>query len=374
MAAIPELKRWTVPDQRQASIENARREIGREIAGLIDGRLLPVDCPREITDSAQLAVDSGFPLWAAVQAYRTGHAIQWEAWSDAVESRRLDQDARRALLQAGSEYMFAYADRCSRWIELQYTRERDRRLRGEEQLRIQLVRDLLEGKGGDSAQLGYDLEGWHVALIASGRETSRVLHDLSGRLGTQLLAVAADGFTSWAWVGVPRSRADDMDRQLRSLPLPAGASLAIGEAAEGPAGFRQSHLQARYAAAICARRGGGITRYDDVALEALAMADLEQAQWFVARELGPLAADERRAETLRRTLETYFASAQRASSTAAVLGVHERTIGNRLRAAEQLIGRSVSGRRAELETGLRIHRLLQEDGRRPAPADSSWAQ
>jgi hypothetical protein len=360
MVALPELAHWALPELRETGLENARSDIGREIAGLIAGRSLPESSPGEVIESARLAESSGFPLWASVQAYRTGHAVQWQAWSDAVEARGFARGARLALLRAGSEYMFAYADRCARWVEAEYTRERDRRLRGQEQLRIQLVRDLLEGKTADASQLGYELEGWHVAIIAAGAGAEAVMRDLSVGLDARLLSLAADRGTTWAWLRPNQLRLAAVERRLRSLVAPAGVSVAVGDPGQGPSGFRQSHLQARYAAAIAQRQGQSTAHYGDVALEALATADPEQATWFVSRELGPLAADDRRASTLRTTVTAYFAAGQRASLAAAALGVHERTIGNRLRATENLIGRSVLGRRAELETALRIRALLED--------------
>lgn len=368
MAAIPELERWTVPEQRADSIENACNDIGREVAGLIGGRTLPRTCPQEVVDSARIAAASGFPLWACVQAYRAGHAVQWQAWTEAVEARRLDAKARRTLLQAGSEYMFAYADQCARWIELEYTRERDRRLRSEEQLRTQLVRDLLDGKHADTSKLGYQLDGWHIALIASGYDPDRVLQPLSRQLGGQMLTVAADAITWWAWIRLSRVRSAAIERKLRAVPLPPGISLAIGEPGHGPAGFRQSHRDAQDAAAIGERRGQAITRYSEVALEALATANLDQARSFVLRELGTLARDDQRSDILRRTLRAYFAAGQRASSTALVLGVHERTIGNRVRAVERVIGGSVLSRRAELEVALRLHPLVLANEDRAGPS------
>jgi hypothetical protein len=360
MTSNPELEPWTVPQQREGAIENARRDIGRELAALGEGRTLPVSCPQEVIESARLAEPYGFPLWACVQAYHTGHAVQWEAWSEAVEAQRLERDARFALMRAGSEFMFAYADRCARWVEIEYTRARDGRLRSEEQRRMQLVRDLLEGNAIDTTQLDYALDGWHVAVIASGAEGERVLRELSARLEAQLLCVAADTATWWGWLRPPQTRLEAVDHRLRSLSPFDEVVLAIGEPGEGPAGFRQSHMQARYAAGIGNRRDQGATRYGDVALEALATADLVQARWFVSRELGPLASDDRRAKILRDTLRAYFTAGQRGSSAAIMLGVHERTVGNRLRAAERLTGRSIHGRRAELETALRIHTLLQD--------------
>jgi hypothetical protein len=54
------------------------------------------------------------------------------------------------------------------------------------------------------------------------------------------------------------------------------------------------------------------------------------------------------------TLRAYFASAQNASAAAAMLGVHEHTVGYRLRTIEERLGRPVIARRAELETALRL--------------------
>jgi hypothetical protein len=358
MSGIAELDPWGGPELYDVAIANARRDMGREIAGLVAGRRLPVSCPDEVVQSARLAARAGFPLWACAQSYRAGHAVQWQAYSDAVEARRLDAEGRRLLLQAVSEYMFSYADRCSRWVELEYTRERDRRVRGEEQLRIQLVRDLLEGKVVDSRRLGYELDGWHLAMIASGRAAERLVAELGEGLDAELLTVAAEAATFWAWARLPGEAAAALDRLWRDLAMPPNTSLAIGEPCEGASGFRFSHAQAEYARAIGTRRGQSAARYHDLALEALTTADHDHAEAFVTRELGPLGRDDHRSRILRETLRAYFSVGQRASSTAAILGVHERTIGNRLRVVEGMIGHPVHGRRAELEIALRIWDLV----------------
>jgi DNA-binding PucR family transcriptional regulator len=75
-----------------------------------------------------------------------------------------------------------------------------------------------------------------------------------------------------------------------------------------------------------------------------------------------------RSETLRATLAAYFGSGQNAASAAALLGVHERTIANRLRAIEAQAGRPVATRRAELEMALRLRDLLATPASRAARA------
>jgi DNA-binding PucR family transcriptional regulator len=134
--------------------------------------------------------------------------------------------------------------------------------------------------------------------------------------------------------------------------------VAVGGPASGAEGFRRAHTEAQSAHRVALRRPAPVTLYDDVALEALAAEDDSRARAFVARELGPLAADDPRALTLRATLRAYFGVAQNASSAAALLGVHERTVANRLRAVEEHLGRPVSARHAELDTALRLHELL----------------
>lgn len=94
-----------------------------------------------------------------------------------------------------------------------------------------------------------------------------------------------------------------------------------------------------------------------MALVALASHDEEGARAFVAHELGLLEGG-RRGEVWRETLRAYFASGQRASSAASILGVHERTVANRIRTIEERLGRPVGSRGSELETALRLERLL----------------
>jgi DNA-binding PucR family transcriptional regulator len=79
---------------------------------------------------------------------------------------------------------------------------------------------------------------------------------------------------------------------------------------------------------------------------------------FVRAELGRLAETTERAENLRHTVRAYFAAGNSAAAAATELGVAERTVTYRLRRAEELIGRPLTGRRAELETALRLYDVV----------------
>jgi DNA-binding PucR family transcriptional regulator len=93
-------------------------------------------------------------------------------------------------------------------------------------------------------------------------------------------------------------------------------------------------------------------------LEALTSADRDAAREFVARELRALDADDNRTARLRATLTAYFRAGQNAAAAGAALGVHQQTVGHRLRAIEERLEAPVNARRAELEVALRLRDFL----------------
>jgi DNA-binding PucR family transcriptional regulator len=73
--------------------------------------------------------------------------------------------------------------------------------------------------------------------------------------------------------------------------------------------------------------------------------------------LAPLAAERDGGAVARRTLRAYFAAERNISSTAAALGVDRRTVRNRLRAIEELLGRPLGEAAPDLEVALRLEQL-----------------
>jgi DNA-binding PucR family transcriptional regulator len=143
-----------------------------------------------------------------------------------------------------------------------------------------------------------------------------------------------------------------------------GVLAASGSPGTGLTGFRRSHqeaLHARRIAALTRRRPGFVTRYDEVAVAALASADLEQAKAFVASELGPLAADDDRTSRLAATLRVYLDENLSPRRTAQRLGVHENTITNRIRSAQEQLPHPIEHRTCELQVALRLVRLAQHE-------------
>jgi hypothetical protein len=219
------------------------------------------------------------------------------------------------------------------------------------------VRELLDGNMVTSDALGYDVSGSHLALVAWGPRGGAAARAVARATGRRLLIVGVFEDTAWGWLGGAPLSATAL-RQLAGFVPPEEAGLAFGDEGHGPDGFRTSHRQAVSAQRAGQLSGRAVTHYDDVALEALAAADVEEGRAFVARELRGLAGDDVRSGKLRDTLRAYFAAGQNAAATAAALGIHEQTVAQRVRAAEERTGRPVATRRAELETALRLREYL----------------
>jgi PucR C-terminal helix-turn-helix domain/GGDEF-like domain len=320
---------------------------------------LPSEIPSAARDLALLTARLDLPLAALLRSYRIGQSMAWRLWFEAIESERVDDEARREALEAVTVYLFDYIDRLATFLADEYTAERDRFMRSREQRRTQLVRDVLDGADPDPAEamreLDYDLRLRHLALVVAGPDGERLVRELGRELDApHHLVVSLAGDTSWAWLG----RVQPFELPERLEPR-ADALISIGDPGQGTDGFRRSHREARDAHRVAVRRGPerGVVRYDEVALESLIAADEPRERAFVARELRGLDGADRRSQGLRETLRAYFSCAQNASAAAAMLGVHEHTVSYRLRKIEERLGRPVATRRAELETALRLLEL-----------------
>lgn len=317
----------------------------------------PSDAPAIDLEFARAAARLGAPPNVLGDAYRRGHASQWEAWFGIVEDGEPDPEERRALLRRGSDFFFAYATALSRLTLDEYTRERDLMLRDREHRRVALVRELLDGGTVTADDLDYDPAATHLAFVAWGEAAGEAARLVAGALDRRLLVVAILDDTLWGWLGGGPAGAQAVS-EIERVALPAGAALAFGDEAAGPEGFRSSHRQALRAERAGRRGGAAITHYAEVALAALAAADEDEARSFLKRELRGIDGDDVRATRLRDTLTAWFGAGQNAAAAAAALGVHEQTVAQRLRAVEERTGVAPAARRAELETALRLREYL----------------
>lgn len=344
-------------DVERASVMANLRAVAH---GLAHGRSLPDRLPPGAVDEALLAANEGLPWVAVLRTYMIGHASLWEQMCAQVERRGLPDVRRVEALRVVSRYLFAYVDQVTGQLAEVYQTERDRLLRSQERRRASLTRELLAGMPVSEEELGYRLRVDHVGVVAWGRNPEAGATQIAQELGCALLIAPGGGRSVWAWLG-GRPRIEAAARALERFSPEEGTFLACGDVAFGAQGFVQTHRQALHAYRVAAIGGAPVTRYDDVALEALAVQDERFAREFVARELGPLAARDAKTARLRATLRAYFSLGQNASATGALLNVHERTVGYRLATIEERIGRPITRRRDELGLALRIHALIESD-------------
>jgi hypothetical protein len=300
----------------------------------------------------EAVANGGDRLGDLLACCRAAHAALSLVLDDAVVGSGADGERLRAL---GRRFLFDCAERWAAAAEREYENRHHRRASPDAE-KLGAVRETLAGRQAGS--LKYPLQGSHIALVASGPDVEALeLPEASRGHGT-LLSVSPEPNWRWSWIAVERGGVAALLGVLRRLTVPPEVHVAFGGPDTGRRGFRTAHERASAAHWAATVRGEALLFHSDVALELLALANEPAAREFAARELAPLAIEGERGLVLRATLHAYFRAGHNAASAAAVLGVHERTVTNRLRALEQRLGAPVTSRRAELETALRIAELL----------------
>lgn len=331
------------------ALEYCLEGIGREEAN-------PPPIPTALRAQARVAARSGIALDVVLRRYLAGYTLLGDFLIGETEAAGL---RRSAELQRLLRLLAASFDRLLAAVGEEYRRESESPTRSTERRRTELVERLLAGEPLAGSELGYDLAGHHLGLIAKGPGAEKVLRELASTRAYRLLLLGRDDDLIWAWLG--RHNALDPERTIRHLAatLPPRVFLALGEPERDLAGWRLTHRQARAAMPIALRGPERIVRYADVALLAAALQDDLLAS-SLRQCLAPLKAERDGGQVLCRTLRAYFEAERNVSSAAVALGVNRNTVASRLRAIEERIGRSLACRTAELDTALRFDGLLRE--------------
>ena len=245
------------------------------------GEELPPGAPQVDAAAARTVARVG-ELSAFLGGYRAAQAALWETWFCLVEDSGLEGAERRQLLSRGSDFFFRYADLLGDYLTEIYHEARSS-LRGDRAQRLfASVKALLEGEQPTSPSgLGVDLHQHHLALIASGECCAEAARALAKDLGRPLFLVAPLEDTCWGWISGSRPIEAPLAAPLGRLRPPAGTRLAIGTEEFGEEGFRTTHHQAQRAR-LLADPDSALTRYADVAVEALAAENPEEARRFIA--------------------------------------------------------------------------------------------
>jgi hypothetical protein len=243
----------------------------------------------------------------------------------------------------------AYVDAVVDDVAAALEREPEQYLRGHAQRNAQMLRHVFDGACIDAGEFGYDLLGRHIGVVAEGSRASAVLEQMGQQLGLRSFVVSATDEIAWGWLATDR---------LEDLPE-ADAHLGVGDPMTGVDGFRTTHRQAALACNVAARLHADVCRYDDVTIEAAALSDETASRMFVERELGPLASLGERNHRLRATLDAYLVAGHNPAPADHQLQGMDRTVAHRLRICEDILGRPIRSRAAELQTALRWGRTLR---------------
>jgi hypothetical protein len=354
----------------EAAVHENMRSFQRFIVGSLDVEsFVPVKSVALASIVAQLKIGE-----AAVQeSARMAARIVLDEWimhmGRVVASGQVDIGDAVEAIRTFTSTMLAWQSRLLAPVAAALAAEQEAMRASRASVRRRLLRELLAGvcSGGEaelSGMLLYDMLLHHCAIVFPD-QSERVTRQVTGPIrsaasvcGFITLPLGATGTAVWlgraeAWT--PRLLTD-MQTMLSEKHLTA----AIGRPARGVEGFLSSFRDAKRAESVRLLWGDGasaIVGFDRVALEALLLADPGAARGFVAHELGKFAAATESADELRNTVLTWFEAGSHVSA-AASLGLHEHTVRNRLRRAEELLGRPLTTRPTELHVALRLRRVL----------------
>jgi hypothetical protein len=324
------------------------------LAGIEAVERRPPPIPAALLVQARVAARSGVSLDTVLRRYFAGYTLLGDFLMQEVERDTLLQGTTlKGMLRAQATIF----DRLVAAVTEEYTREASGHPDTTEERRVEQVKGLLAGELPDASELAYELEAHHLGAIAVGSEAPEALRVLAVALDRRLLLVRRGEGTAWAWLG-GRRRADpaEIERQV-SGNWPARVSLAIGEPAQGLAGWRLTHRQARAALSVARCHTPSVVRYADVALLASMAQDDLLTTSLRKIYLDPLSEERDGGEALRETVRAYFAAGRNVSSAAAALGVNRHTVTSRLRAIEERLGRPLSACATEIDAALRLEGL-----------------
>jgi hypothetical protein len=339
------------------------------LCALLAGRLdLDAVVPAEALAFAELAASLDIPAASLERAYQVGAAEFWNGWFAACEGAAAAEGAQLdVLLREPTMLVFAYVDRVLAHVRAAYEQARAAMVRTREQLRRTALAAIIGGAAPDADQaeraLAYPVRWTHVAVrlrTPERREVERHAPALRAAAGAQAELAHQDGGEAWTlWLGRPGGFGRHDATALAEALAATGLAASVSEPWPGLDGLRRTHEEAALAATVQAAAGDPVVAYVDVRLDALLLTDPARARRFVADELGALGGHDPRLRLVRDALLQSLSTGSHVAA-AARLGVHENTVRNRVRHAEELLPPgAVLQRRTELQVALRLERLLR---------------
>jgi sugar diacid utilization regulator len=335
--------------------------LGRLADAASSGRRLDRAALERIGASGRMAAEQGVPLGRTVELYVSA---AWRLWrelpavANATDAEQVRQ-AGEAVLRVVNVGLGALADG--------YLAARRLMVRREEELRRELIDDLLRGDpdvagiveraepfGLDLArphQLALALPGKRLAeFVAATGRLERVILDRFG--DREVLVAAKDGMLAVLVPGsaaVPRRREGRRDagelgqvmlRALRAIPAGEPWRVAIGRSYPGAYGIARSYEEAREALALSEKLDlpDNVAHAEDLLVYRMLLRDQAAIADLIEGVLTPLTSARGGAGPLLETLAAYFASGGVATQTARRLHLSVRAVTYRLSRVRTLTG------------------------------------
>jgi hypothetical protein len=350
---------YSISDPHEVADPAYRQDLDAAVAAAVEYRLAVLEAgerqapavPAVLLAQARLEARDGVPLDTVLRRYFAGNSLFGDFLVEEAERGEVESSTLRRLLGEQA----TLGDRLIAAVSAEYAREAKSRPRSAAERRRECVKRLLAGELVDHSELGYELDAHHLALMVKGEGAEELMRGLASTLDRRLLIVQREEEPKWAcWLGGRRPLATGDALEALADAVADGVFVTVGEPNEGLVGWRFSHLQAKAALAVAERQGRSVVRYADVALLASTLRDDLVAGSLRQLYLAPLESMRDGGKVARGTLRAYFAAERNVSSTAAALGVDRRTVSNRLRAIEALLGRPLADSAADLEIALRL--------------------
>jgi hypothetical protein len=224
--------------------------------------------PSLVAAQARRAARSGVGLDTVLRRYAAGDRLLAEFIME--EASSFPNAALRQVLRAQGPQV----DRVMAAVAAEYMGELELMRRSPAQRMAERVQRLLGGDSPlDAAELGYELEGWHLGLILTGARPDVAARTLAAGLSRPALVVPRGDDVAWAWLGGQEELAvADVDRYLAAGVL-GDVSLAVGEPRRRFEGWRLTHQEAQAARLVMLRQPRPLTRASDVVLLAAVLRD-----------------------------------------------------------------------------------------------------
>lgn len=322
--------------------------------------------PVVAVEYACLVADRGLPLGDLLRSFRLGHACFGQRLTDAIMALEQDPVELAGAVRESERFSFAVVDVVSSAIGTTYVEECQRLNSRTAMQRRDVVRALLDGDRIEIARaeqsLGHRLTGPQLAFVCWGDGDPAALQRAVGAMQDVLNAprpvlLTMDGCAVGGWFDMSRGELVVDELTAAACAAASAAHIALGPVLPGLSGFRRSRDGAervKRVVSLSGRPAPTLTQWTDVALVDALSADLDAARALVRNELKALNRAGDDMEMLRHTAQAFVTSGFSYAAVASSQHIHRNTVLQRVKRAQELRGRPLTERPAELLAALAL--------------------